>query len=99
GDFKPVPIAGKDGQTSYLLSAITPYTPKEDGKLHLLVNVQLKGPRVIQQYADLCPAPWSSRAPFAHFDGPFTIQVQTMAWKLPPDLKLVRGDNPTDLRA
>ena len=33
------------------------------------------------------------------FNGPLTVQAQTIRWQLPPELALARGDEPTDLRA
>jgi hypothetical protein len=38
-------------------------------------------------------------AAIAHFHGPLTVSPRTLMWKLPPELALAKGEEPTELPA
>jgi hypothetical protein len=65
----------------------------------LTVFVDIKGPLEYHQYCDVEMRDNAEQAAVAHFHGPLTVQAQKINWRLPPDLALRRGEEPTDLRA
>jgi hypothetical protein len=61
--------------------------------------VDVKGPVEYRQYCDARMSDDPRKAPIAHYHGPLTIGPRTVDWKVPSDLVLRAGDNPTTLQA
>ena len=97
GDARSIEIAGRDGGTRYVLSGFRLFDGGEIGH-RCLIDADVRGPLNFAQTADAGLGRFRRTAPVAHFNGPLTVQAQSIAWKLPPDLALVRGDKPADLR-
>jgi hypothetical protein len=97
-EIKDVAVADPDGKTCYVITGMSRVRVKKPTEL--LVNVEIKGPINYHQYGDLTGMTGDpARAPLAHFHGPLTVEASTINWKLPPDVALVRGNKPTELRA
>jgi hypothetical protein len=92
-----VEITGRDGRTRYVLTSFRLFEEPELGQ-RCLIDAEIRGPLVFAQTADAGLGRFRRTAPVAHFNGPLTVQAQSFLWKLPPDLALVRGDKPADLR-
>jgi len=92
-----VVITDRDGKTSYVLKVFQLLEVPEMGR-RLLIRAEVRRAQNFTQLADAGLGRFRWRAPEAHFNGPLTVQAQTILWKLPPDLALARGDSPTDLR-
>lgn len=82
----------------YTLSNLRFYHDKTIGH-RCLIEADIAGSPAFRQLADAGLGRFRRGAGLAHFDGPLTVQAQSIAWQLPPDLALRRGDKPTDLRA
>ncbi len=96
-DCRDVEIRDPDGKTSYLIKYIGLFKDKDHTEDVLSVGVKIKGPLAYKQYGggELKGSPRA--APIAHFHGPLVIGPRTFNWKVPAELKLVTGDEPTDL--
>ena len=90
-------ISPTNREQCYVITSIRRYA--EELKEHLLVSAEIRGRLSYQQYADVALERTAGQAAMAHFDGPLKVQPQTIAWNLPPDLALYRGEKPTDFRA
>ncbi len=85
-----------DGKTSYTITGVSRY---DYGKSRdAIVSVDIKGTLEFRQIGDVMLSRSRKGAAVAHFNGPLTVQAQTILWELPPDLVLRRGDKPTDIR-
>src|SRR5262249_25533860 len=62
------------------------------------VDVQITGPLAYKQYCGVELKSSARQAHIAHFHGPLTMGPLTVYWKVPTDLTLVTGEQPTDLR-
>jgi hypothetical protein len=97
-----VTLADPDGVNSYVITkCATPVlaaTDKEATK-ELFVNVEVRGPLPYREYSDTTMAGDLDKAWVSHFHGPLTIGPVTLAWEIPSDLSLRRGETETDLRA
>lgn len=91
-------VAGTDGGPSYHITGISEYGVTGAGR-HFLVYVNIEGSEPYYQYCDIGLAADPRHAPVAHFDGPLTVQALKIAWRLPPQLALRRGDKPTEVCA
>lgn len=92
-----VEITSRDRSTSYVLKGFQLFDEPEIGP-RCLIRAEVRGALNFAQLADAGLGRFRWTAPVAHFNGPLTVQVQSIRWKLPPDLALARGDSPTDLR-
>lgn len=96
-DVDGLTLRDPDGQTVYTVSKLQRLT--HGLPVQLMANVEIAGPLSYHQYCDLTVSgrdPESARV--AHFHGPLTAGLVTFNWKLPGDLALVRGSEPTTLR-
>jgi hypothetical protein len=98
-DCKDIDIADPDGKTRYVITNIGVYPDGDRPRAHLMVNVDIKGPVAYRQYCDAELRESPSKAAVAHFHGPLTAGPRTINWKLPPQLALTTGNDPTDLNA
>ncbi len=65
----------------------------------LFVDVRVDATEgTFEQYCDVELRERSRPSAVAHFDGPLTVSLQTIAWRVPPDTRLQRGGKPTELR-
>jgi len=97
-DLAPkVELTARDGHTRYVLTSFRLFEEPELGH-RCLIDAEIRGPLVFAQTADAGLGRFRRTAPVAHFNGPLTVQAQSILWKLPPDLALIRGDKPADLR-
>jgi hypothetical protein len=88
-----------DGRTTYTLRRPGRATVDRN-PVRTLATVDIGGPIAYRQYCDLTFAPGNPQsAPVAHFHGPLTVGAVTINWKLPTDLVLRRGSEPTTLRS
>jgi len=92
-----VELTSHDGRTRYVLRNFRLFEEPELGH-HCLIDAEIKGSLEFAQMADAGLGRLRRTAPVAHFNGPLTVQAQSILWKLPPELALVRGDKPADLR-
>jgi hypothetical protein len=92
-----VELTGRDGHTRYVLTNFRLFEEPELGQ-RCLINAEIYGPLDFAQMADTGLGRFRRTAPMAHFNGPLTVQAQSIFWKLPPGMALVRGDKPADLR-
>ncbi|HLJ95205.1 MAG TPA: hypothetical protein VKU02_18655 [Gemmataceae bacterium] len=93
-------IADPDGENCYTITRISGMTSGRETPKELLVHVDIKGPVEYHQYGDTTEMGLDPEtAPMAHFRGPLTVGAATINWKLPRDLALQRGNQPTDVRA
>lgn len=100
GRFERAPqveINSRDGHTTYVLTSFRLLDEPELGQ-RCLITAEIRGSLAFKQMADAGLGRFRRTAPVAHFNGPLTVQAQSIRWKLPPDLALARGDEPTDLR-
>ena len=98
-DCKGIEIADRDGKTRYVITGIGAFPDGDRRQARLGVDVDVKGSVEYRQYCDAELRDSPARAAVAHFHGPLTAGPVTVAWKVPPQLALVAGDKPTDLRA
>jgi hypothetical protein len=98
-DCTGIEIADPDGKTRYVSTGLGVYPDGTGPRGHLMVSVNIKGPLAYRQYCDAELRDSPSKAAIAHFHGPLTVGPRTINWKLPPQLALNAGDNPTDLAA
>jgi hypothetical protein len=98
-DCKNVTLAEPDGKTRYLISSIGSYKDEKLERQHVMVNVEITGPIAYKQYCDVELVGSAREARIAHFHGPLSIGPRTILWKVPPELALKTGENPTDLNA
>lgn len=88
-----------DGHTTYTLRSPGRATVDRN-PVRTFATVDVAGPIAYRQYCDLAFAPGNPQsAPRAHFHGPLTVGAVTTNWKLPADLMLRRGSEPTTLRS
>ena len=92
-----VEITSRDRLTTYVLTRLRLIDEPELGQ-RCLINAEIRGSLSFAQMADVGLGRFRRTAPVAHFNGPLTVQAQTIRWQLPPELALARGDKPTDLR-
>jgi hypothetical protein len=91
-----VPFADPDGATRYMITGISGTTQRPH---EIFVKVKIDGPLAYEQYCDLVVDGRNAEsARVAHFNGPLTIGVVTVNWKVPEGLALARGSAPTSLR-
>jgi hypothetical protein len=95
---RDVTIEDPDGKTSYVIKYINTFKDKEQVRDFLDVNIDIKGPLSYGQYCGVELKGHSREAKIAHFHGPLTMGPLTVNGKVPPELALVTGDKPTDLR-
>jgi hypothetical protein len=98
-DCKQIEIADPDGTTRYVVTSIGVRPDGDRPQARLDVNVDIKGPVEYRQYCDLELRDSPSKAAVAHFHGPLTVGPRTINWKLPPQLALKAGADPTELPA
>ncbi len=98
-DCKDIAITDPDGKTHYVITSISQFSEGNPPQPHLMVNVDIKGPFVYQEYCDAEMGISKEKAPIAHFHGPLAIGPRTILWKVPPKLALKTGEEPTDLPA
>jgi len=88
------------GGVNYTLSFPRDYRDETVGERCLMeADVGVGGPTPYRQLADIGLGRSRRTAGIGHFNGPLTVQLQTVAWQLPPGLALRRGEKPTDVRA
>src|SRR5207245_4373942 len=96
---KNITLAEPDEKTRYLISS---NGSEKDEKLepqHLMVNVEITGPIAYKQYCDVELVGRAREARIAHFHGPLSTGPRTLLWKVPPELALKTGENPTERNA
>jgi len=99
-DCKDVELVDPDSKTTYVIERVSQMnTALLKPRIHLLVNVAVKGPLSYRQYCDVELAQERSEAHVAHFDGPLAAGPRTVMWKVPSEFMLRTGDNPTELVA
>jgi hypothetical protein len=96
-DCRDVELADPDGKTHYLIRHVSVIKVKDGGQEFLDVDVDIKGPVSYRQYGGADLRGRARDAQLAHFHGPLTMGPRTIDGKLPEGLKLVAGDQPTDL--
>jgi hypothetical protein len=98
-DCKDIELADPDGKTRYVITRIGLFADGDLPRARLYVEVDIKGPVVYRQYCatKLCASP--TKAAIAHFHGPLTAGPYSINGKLPPQLTLTTGGDPTDLNA
>jgi len=96
-DCRDVAIRDPDGKTTYLIKYLGLYEDKDHPGGLLQVGVEIKGPLAYRQYGggELKGSPRA--APIAHFHGPLTIGPRTFDGKVPGELALEAGHEPTGL--
>jgi hypothetical protein len=94
-----VKIADPDGKTRYVITSMGVHRFGNPPEVHLMINVDVKGPVAYRQYCDVQLRDSASKAALAHFHGPLTVGPRTINWKLPPGVALKTGEGPTDLHA
>jgi hypothetical protein len=91
-----VTFADPDGATRYTITGISGTTQRPH---EIFVKVKIDGPLAYEQYCDLVvDGRDAESARVAHFNGPLTVGVVTVNWKVPEGLALSRGSEPTSLR-
>jgi hypothetical protein len=91
-----VTFADSGGASTYTITGISGTTTRPH---EVFVKVKVDGPLAYKQYCDLAVDGRNAEsAHVAHFNGPLTVGVVTINWKVPADLALARGDKPTTLR-
>lgn len=88
-----------DGRTTYMLRDPGRAT-FDRNPVQMFATIDIDGPIAYRQYCDLAFRQGNPQsAPFAHFHGPLTVGAVTTHWKVPADLVLRRGGEPTTLRS
>lgn len=95
-DVKGVSAAGGDGKTSYVIQRVSTIGAGEQTRL--MVEVDIRGSVVYQEYCDVGVAPDPSAAPVARFHAPLTVALQRLLDVPSPEQALRRGTTPTELR-
>lgn len=92
-----VEVTSRDRLTTYVLTSIRLVDEPELGH-RCLIAAEIRGSLAFKQMADAGLGRFRRTAPLAHFNGPLTVQAQSIRWQLPSELALARGDEPTNLR-
>ena len=89
-----------ESSSIYTIDSITRIIENGDFPRHsLVIDVSVAdGSTQFEQYCDLHLRELAETPAIAHFDGPLTVELQTIYWKLPSSTRLVTGDSPVDLR-
>jgi hypothetical protein len=88
------------GGVNYTLSFPRDYRDETVGERCLMeADVGVGGPTPYRQLADIGLGRSPTHGRNRSFQRPLTVQLQTVAWQLPPGLALRRGEKPTDVRA
>ena len=108
-DCQDIAVPGPDGKTRCVImrfrsnrSLLVPRAWKVDEAKgvprNLVVEVRVRGAPAFHEYCDMsAPSDDPQKAPLAHFDGPLTIGVQQVGWKVPARYALRKGENPPEL--
>jgi len=99
-DCRDVELIGPDGKTTYVIERVSQMNGAlVRPRIHLFVNVAVKGPLSYRQYCDVELAHERGEARIAHFDGRLAAGPKTINWKVPTDLVLKTGHEPSELMA
>lgn len=95
---KDIKIADPDGKTTFTITRIRMHEDKGPPRTYLMANVDINGPVSYRQYSSTYVDADSRKADIAHFHGPLTAGPITINYKVPENLALTIGEEPTDLR-
>lgn len=99
-ECKNIEIVDPYGTTSYVITRLHNHKVPSGTPAELIVHVEIKGPVSYRQYCDvMAMAVDPHEAPFSHFHGPLSVDLNRINFNIPPGLILERGDKPTDIRA
>jgi len=85
------------GGVDYTLTSLRAYHDQTLGD-RCYVQAEVRGAQTFRQLADIGLGRSRLTAGLGHFNGPLTVQAQTVCWELPPGLALRRGDRSNDVR-